>query len=152
MADDVIQLEQHSSQYARSQAGASLLRSGKQIHVEDDRQMVPSRLAVAFACRQMYLEVTPIYYSQSCFALSLISMVTALENAKGFAIAAGPDNARCIRNLCLVVPGISPMLHLRLSLILEGGVRGNSPLTVLKFFLAGTQAIFRGKPTVIVVT
>ena len=51
MPAEAIQLEQLCSQHARGQLVPSLLRSGRQIHAEDDRRLVPSRLSIAFACR-----------------------------------------------------------------------------------------------------
>ena len=58
------------------------------------RRLVPSCLAVAFTCRQLCMAVTPIYYSREMFAVSLTSMVIALEIAQDFAVANGPENAR----------------------------------------------------------
>lgn len=43
------------------------LRSGKKRMVEDDQRRAASQLAIAFTCRQAYLEVTPIYYRQNTF-------------------------------------------------------------------------------------
>lgn len=125
MAAEAIQLEKNGSQHIRGQLTPSLLRSGKQIDAEDDRRLVPSRLAVAFTYRQLYLEVTSIYYSQNWLGIPLISMVTALEEAQDFVTAMGPENACCIRNICLVLPGITPLLHLRLTLMLLAGVSGH---------------------------
>lgn len=149
IAAGAIQLEQHSSQHTRGQLSPSFLRSGKQIHAEDDRRLVPSRLAVAFTCRLLYLEISPIYYSHNCFAMPLTSMVTALEEAQNFVTAVGPENARCIRNVCLVLPGIMPLLHLRLTLMLGAGALDNTPLLMLKSFLVETQAIFLGEPAIV---
>ncbi len=149
VAAEAIQIEQYGSQHARGKLVAGLLRSGTQIHVEDDRRLVPSRLAVAFACRQLYLEVTPIYYSHNWFAMSLTSMVTALGKVQDFVAAIGPGNARCIRNLCLVLPGIMPLLHLRLTLMLGAGSQERSPLVVLNSFLAETQGMFHGAPAIV---
>ena len=149
VAAEAIQLEQFGSQHTRGQLVPSLLRSGKQIHAEDDKRLVPSRLAVAFACRQLYLEVTPIYYSDNWFAVSLTSTVAALGKVQDFVVAIGPENARCIRNLCLVLPGIMPLLHLQLTLTLGAGVRGHSPLAALYSFLVETQAIFHGAPAIV---
>lgn len=149
MTAEAIQLEQLCNQHARGQLAPSLLRSGRQIHAKDDRRLVPSRLSIAFACRQLYLEVTPIYYSQNWFAISLTSIVTALRKVQDFVIATRPENARCIRNLCIVLPGIMQLLHLQLTLMLGAGVQGNSPLAVLKSFLAEMQAIFHGAPAIV---
>ena len=96
-----------------------------------------------------YLEVTPIYYSQNWFAVSLTSMVTALGKVQDFVAAIGPENARCIRNLCIVLPGIMQLLHLQLTLMLGAWVQGNSPLAVLKSFPAEMQAIFHGTPAIV---
>lgn len=149
IAAEAIQLDQHGSQHTRGQLAPSLLRSGKQIHAEDDKRLVSSRLTVAFTCRQLYLEVTPIYYSFNWFAMSLTSMVTAPGQVQAFVRAIGPENARCIRNFCLVLQGRMPLLHLRLTLILGAGVREDPPLEVLKSFLVEMQAIFNGNPAII---
>lgn len=52
IAAEAIEIGQHGSQHTRGQLAPSLLRSGKQIHAEDDKRIVPSRLAVAFTCRR----------------------------------------------------------------------------------------------------
>ena len=148
VAAEVICLERYGSQHTRGQLAPSLLRSGKQIHAEDDKRLVLSRLAVAFTCRQLYLEVTPIYYSDNWFAVPLISMVTAQGEAQDFVTAIGPENARCIRNFCLVLPRTMPVLRLRLTLRLRAWLRENQPLAMLKSFLMETQAIFLGNPTI----
>ena len=148
MAAEAIQLEQHGSQHTRGKLAPSLLRSGTQIHAEDDRRLVPSRLAIAFTCRQLYLEVTSIYYSHNWFAMPLISVEAALEETQAFVTAIGPENARCLRNLCLVLPGTVSFFHLRLTLILGAEMLEFSPLAVLKSILVETQAIFLGKPVI----
>ena len=150
IASGVIELEEHGSQHARGKLKPSLLRSGKQIHAEDDRRLVPSRLAIAFASRQLYMEVIPIYYSHNWFSISLTSMVTALKKAQNFVAAIGPANARCIRHLCLIVPGIMPLIHLRLTLMLGAGVQKHSPLAILESFLTETQAVFDGSPAIFI--
>lgn len=149
VAAEAIQLEQHGSQHTRGRLAPSLLRSGKQIHAEDDRRLVPSRLAIAFTCRQLYLEVTPIYYSHNWFAMPFISVENAQGKTQDFVTAVGPDNARCLRNFCLVLPGIMSFLHLRLALMLGAGVLELSPRAILKSFLVETQAIFLGNPTIV---
>lgn len=149
IAAEAIQLEQGGSQHTRGQLAPSLLRSGTQIHAEDDRRLVPSRLAVAFTCRRLYLEVTPIYYSFNWFAMSLTSMVTALKQVQAFVEAIGPENVRCLRNFCFVLEGLVPLAHLRMALILGAAVREATPLEVLKAFLAETQAIFLGNPAIL---
>ena len=148
VAANAIELEQLGSQYARGQLSPSLLRSGKQIHAEDDKRLVPSRLAVAFASRQLYLEITPIYYAHNWFAVSLTSMETTLEKVQNFAVAIGPWNSRFIRNICLVLPGIMPLLHLRMILLLRAAVYGDSTLALFESFLGETQAIFNGAPAI----
>lgn len=149
IAAEAIELRQQGSQHTRGQLAPSLLRSGKQIHAEDDRRLVPSRLAVAFTCRQLYLEVTPIYYSQNWFAVPLISKVIALGEVQDFVTAIGAENARCIRTLCLVLPGTVPLLHLRMTLMLDATVQKTTPPVVLRSFLTETQAIFIGEPAII---
>ena len=148
-ASGAIQLEEYGSQHARGQLNPSLLRSGKQIHAEDDRRLIPSRLTVAFASRQLYLEVVPIYYSHNWFVISVISMESALRTAQNFVAAIGPVNARCIRNLYLILPGLVPLLHLRLTLMLGAEDQKHSPLAILKSFLAETQAVFDGLPAIV---
>ena len=149
VAAEAIQLEQLGSQHARGRLPPSLLRSGKQIHTEDDRRVIPSRLAVAFACRQLYLEIMPIYYSHNWFAVSLTSIGTALEKVQNFVKAIGSENARYIRNVRLVLPGIMPWLHLQMTLMLSAKERGQLPRAMLKSFLAEMQTIFHGAPAIL---
>ena len=47
----------------------SRLRSGKEVHQEDDERRKPTTLAVAFACRDLYHEVSPMYYSGNIFLM-----------------------------------------------------------------------------------
>lgn len=69
--EGVVVVQQHSGQRLLSNLPASSLRSGYELrsHREDDQRRVASKLAVAFTCRQIYLEVTPIYYSENTFSL-----------------------------------------------------------------------------------
>lgn len=95
----------------------STLRSGRheEFHREGDVAGVTSTLAIAFTCRQVYLEVTPLYYSQNAFRFyynyaghrSMTVFTRAIEKAKArsiiFAISGviygdNPDSA-CFPNL-----------------------------------------------------
>lgn len=81
--------------------------------------------------------------------MSLTSRETAPEKVQDFVVAIGPENARCIRNFCLMLPGIMPLLHLRLALTIDAWSGGHSPLAVLTSFLAETQANFHGAPAIV---
>ena len=48
-----------------------------------------------------------------------------------------------------MLPWITLLLHLQLTLMLGAGVHGYSPLAVLKSFLAETQAITDGRPAIL---
>lgn len=64
-----IQVKDHKRSAMASKRPPSSLRSGKQIesHRKDDIARTTAILTIAFACRQVYLEVTPIYYSKNTF-------------------------------------------------------------------------------------
>lgn len=49
----------------------------------------PTTMALASTCRQIYREVTPIYYSKNMFAFDY----TSLDAPRQFAAAIGPANA-----------------------------------------------------------
>lgn len=86
------------------QSPASRLRSGNLMksHQEDDERRLSSQLAVAFTCRQLYLEVTPIYYGENVFHPGKLGCITKYCQAiEGFAEAIGPENASTITEVCL---------------------------------------------------
>ena len=60
-----------------------------------------SLLAVAFTCRQIYLEVAPIYYGQNNFCLSYYYdfVSSCYEPCQRFTEAIGPENANTITDL-----------------------------------------------------
>ena len=60
-----------------------------------------SWLAVAFTCRQMYLEVTPIYYSANVFCPYGVWAVGDYRKFVNFTASIGPDNASIISGLSL---------------------------------------------------
>ena len=149
---EVIKLGQHGSQHTRGQLALILLRSGKQIHVEIDKRLVPSRLAVAFTCRQFYLEITPIYYSHNWFAVPLTSKETALGAIRDFVTDIGPENARCIRKLCLELPEVMALFYLLWIFMPESAEEEAARLAVLTSFLVETQAIFIGETSIVLTT
>lgn len=103
----------HFRQELASKITASRLRSGNELrsHQEDDQRRVASKLAVAFTCRQLYLEVTPIYYRENKFHLPWwglshrpsrgLSFRFNCDNFKEFAEAIGSVNAASILSLRL---------------------------------------------------
>lgn len=78
-------------------------RSGEptEFHQEDDDQQLSSRLALAFTCRQLYLEVTPIYYGQNTFRPGNPWFGGAFPIFEKFADAVGPINTSAITRLCI---------------------------------------------------
>ena len=85
----------------RGRVPESRLRSGNLIkhHQEDDERRWPStQLAVAFTCRQLYLEVTPIYYGKNTFRLPEIFELLGggSQVVKEFKNAIGPRNSSAI--------------------------------------------------------
>lgn len=81
--------------------------------------------------------------------MELLSTETACGKAEDFVKGVGPENARYIRNLCLVVPGVMPLLHLRLIVTIRGAARHYSRMKQLTSFLAEIQAIFHGAPRIV---
>ena len=81
--------------------------------------------------------------------MPLTSKVTALRNFQDFVTAIGPENARCIRNLCLELPEIAPLYYLRTITTSDPAQQETPPLVVLRSFLIETQAIFVGQPAII---
>ncbi|MCJ1454034.1 hypothetical protein MMC28_004384 [Mycoblastus sanguinarius] len=91
----------------------SLLRSGTQLHLQDDQRRMFSRLAVAFTCRQIYLEVAPIYYSMNIF--SIITSNARILNSfvlQNFRRAIGPRNTEAITALRLNLEHCPPSAYL----------------------------------------
>ena len=56
------------------------------------KHLSPATIALAFTCRQVYHEVTPIYYSENLFVFPCATVKDPLE----FAAAIGPANAESI--------------------------------------------------------
>ena len=73
----------------------SHLRSGKQVklrvQVQEQRE-VSSQFALASTCRQVYLEVAPIYYGMNTFSIESKAL-------KRFLDAIGPENTKAITSL-----------------------------------------------------
>lgn len=71
VTDYFISIRDHQSWELIKRLSTSTLRSGKKLDScrKDDKAGVTSILAIALTCRQVYLEVTPIYYSQNNFRL-----------------------------------------------------------------------------------
>ncbi|KAL9072880.1 MAG: hypothetical protein Q9161_003251 [Pseudevernia consocians] len=68
---------------------------------EDDDQRRSSQLALAFTCRQLYLEVTPIYYGQNTFRPGNHWFGGGFPIFEKFADAVGPIQTSAITRLCL---------------------------------------------------
>lgn len=86
--DEPILVEPHG----RILSAPSHLRSGKQvkIHVmEQEQQRLSSQFALASTCRQVYLEVAPIYYGLNTFNIISKDLIHFLK-------AIGPENVRSI--------------------------------------------------------
>ena len=76
------------------------------------------------------------------------SKVNALRNVQGFVKAIGPENARCIQNLCLELPEIAPLYYLRTMSEPDPAQQETTPLVTVRSFLIETQAIFIGQPAI----
>ena len=80
------------------------LRVGNPVkrRLNDDEPRQTSMLAIAFTCRQLYLEVTPIYYGENVFRPSYSDYLLAKRWLfQSFAAAIGPTNANTITQLHL---------------------------------------------------
>lgn len=87
--------------YPKSQGG---LRYGnpESLRPNDGDPRQNSLLAIAFTCRQIYWEVSPIYYGENTFQPDLYDHLYQYgrnNNIRGFADAIGPRNARRITNV-----------------------------------------------------
>lgn len=69
VCDKPILVLNHESDRLAKDKPPKKLRSGKQIESpkQDHLATATSLLAIAFTCRQLYLEVTPLYYSKNTF-------------------------------------------------------------------------------------
>jgi len=69
IADHPIEVRHHLRRELIRMLPPSTLRCGRyeELHREGDVAAVISTLAIALTCRQVYLEVTPLYYSQNAF-------------------------------------------------------------------------------------
>ena len=88
----------------QDQTPESRLRSGNLIksHQEDDERRRSSQLAIASTCRQIYLEVTPIYYGENVFHPGdFQDPMLHLRALKAFKQAIGPKNASTITEICV---------------------------------------------------
>ena len=118
---DVIILP-HGRQGFISKIIPSCLRSGKELqrHQQDDKRRINSTsLALAFVCRQLYLEAALIYYSENTFRFLSDPVSSMLEE---FTAAIGPRNASivtaarfyardsCFSNLSLL-PGLKQLRY-----------------------------------------
>ncbi|CAF9921955.1 hypothetical protein IMSHALPRED_005296 [Imshaugia aleurites] len=94
---DVI-VEKHRCRSLGLRIPASRLRSGCELrlHREDDQRRLASTLAVAFTCRQVYLEVTLIYYCENTFYLP-----DRHETTTEFVRAIGSEKAASILSIRL---------------------------------------------------
>ena len=85
------------------------LRSGsaEKVYIVDEEPRQTSLLAVAFTCRRLYLEVTPVYYSDNVFRPDFYDlMLRGDKSVREFANAIGPRNASTITDLH-VYPALS---------------------------------------------
>lgn len=85
--------------HQRARVPESRLRSGNFMkhHQEDDeRRRQSTRLAVAFTCRQIYLEVTPIYYGKNTYRPKFSGFGCGFKIFEDFADAIGERNTRAI--------------------------------------------------------
>jgi len=93
--DEPIPVEPHG----RFLSAPSHLRSGKQvkIHViEQEQQRLSSQFALASTCRQIYLEVAPIYYGMNTFTFTFTYETKYLIP---FFRAIGTQNARSLTSI-----------------------------------------------------
>lgn len=100
-----VDIEKTSRKRLASVLRASRLRSGRELrlHREDDQRRIASKLAVAFTCRQAYLEVTPIYYRENTFNISNGWRYSPnFNNVKTFAESIGSEKAASILSIRLV--------------------------------------------------
>jgi len=93
VSNKVIKVRNHDR--AEKTLQPSRLRSGKELegHRVDDLRRVSSQFALASTCRQLYLEVAPIYYSKNNFRLERSG------SFKDFAAAIGPQNSQRILSI-----------------------------------------------------
>jgi len=78
--------------HGRIQSAPSHLRSGKQVKIhiiEQEQQRLSSQFALASTCRQVYLEVAPVYYGLNTFTVLSKYLVHFLR-------AIGAENVRSI--------------------------------------------------------
>ena len=124
--DRPVELKHRKSIMSKTTFLPSRLRSGRLIHQNDDELRNPTVLAVAFTCRELYLEVAPVYYSGNAFRIHLEGLYIcrllysglrgigsrALDNyldhpgpqMHPFTQAIGPKNAAIIRHYLLDFP------------------------------------------------
>jgi len=90
VSNKVIEVRNHDR--AEKTLQPSRLRSGKELegHRVDDLRRVSSQFALASTCRQLYLEVAPIYYSKNHFRLERSG------SSKDFAAAIGQNSQRIL--------------------------------------------------------
>lgn len=100
VVDDVLKFRNYDH---HAKIPESRLRSRKPtiFHQEDDERRLSSQLAVAFTCRQFYLEVTPIYYGENTFSPGFSRFRPMDPQFENFTDAIGPKNASNITRLQL---------------------------------------------------
>lgn len=93
--------------HQRARVPESRLRSGnlvKHHQADDERRRQSTRLAVAFTCRQIYLEVTPIYYGKNTYRPRLFGWLdSGFKIFEEFTNAIGPRNTRAITKVPTLV-------------------------------------------------
>lgn len=104
----------------RQRSAANLLASLAgpliQYRPKDDYLRVKSKLAIAFVCRQFYLEVTPIYYSRNIFLFGSINANGVSSGIwENFSAAIGSERAKFIVSISMS-PGLKPPIAQRLAL------------------------------------
>ena len=97
--DHPITVKFHERESLAKRLPPSKLRSGREMedHHRDDVKRTSSMLAVAFTSRQMYNEITPIYYSENTFFFDIFYSFGSWQlSLPAFTTAIGERNTRNI--------------------------------------------------------
>ena len=89
--------------YRDMDAPSSRLRSGKGLKIDGTTQhwyLHSTTFSLALTCRQVYLEVTPIYYGENVFHPDFRRSIESPENFDIFLDVIGKENAGRISNIC----------------------------------------------------
>ena len=86
--------------YKKSPETGLRFGGAKSVYIEDEEPRQNSLLAVAFTCRRLYLEVTPVYYGDNIFRPDFYDLMLRGDMmVREFANAIGPRNASAITDL-----------------------------------------------------